>query len=106
VDEGRVRVRVEAIVLHELSYVLPRFVRGLTRQDIGARLHALLAMDGVEGDKDLLTDSVDRWSRTPGLGFADAYLAATAARHGRVVYTNNVRELKAQGATVPDPLPS
>lgn len=53
-----------------------------------------------------MDDALRRWSVTPGLAFADAYLAALAARHRCPVYTKNVRELAGQGVDVPDPLPT
>lgn len=33
-EQGRVRARLEPLVLHELSYALPRSIRQLTREDV------------------------------------------------------------------------
>lgn len=104
--EGRVRARLEPIVLHELSYALPRFVKQMTRQQVAAYLAMVIGWSGVLGDKDTLADTIQRWGNTPGLSFADAYLAALATRETCPVYTKNVRELTRQGISVPDPLPS
>jgi hypothetical protein len=66
----------------------------------------MLSWSGVVGPVDTLVDAVRRWGAAPGLGFVDAYLAVRAASERAPVYTKNVRELRAQGAAVPDPLPS
>jgi|SRR5579884_2883325 len=105
VEDGRIRVRLEPAVLHELSYVLPRYLRGLTRDQVAQHLLSLVELEGVVADKDVLTDTVERWQRTAGLAFVDAYLAALAARDSLSVYTKNVRDLRAQGVVVPEPLP-
>jgi predicted nucleic acid-binding protein len=104
--EGRLRARVEPLILHELSYALPRYVKQMTHDDIAAYLLMVLGWDGVQGDKGVMADAVERWWPTPGLSFADAYLAALAAQQECAVYTKNVRELVGQGVEVPQPLPS
>ena len=43
---------------------------------------------------------------TPGLSFADAYLAALAARPPVPVFTKNLREIRGQGIDAPEPLPN
>lgn len=105
-EDGSIQAQIEPIVLHELSYVLPRFMRQMTRKDVVAYLLGVLRWPGVRGEKDLLTDALQRWGRTPGLGFADAYLAVLASRRQCSVYTKNVQELTRQGVDVPDPLPN
>jgi predicted nucleic acid-binding protein len=103
--EGRLRARLEPLILHELSYALPRYVKQITRDELAAYLLMVLGWDGVQGEKDTMADAVERWWRTPGLAFADAYLAALATRQECPVYTKNVRELAGQGVAVPQPLP-
>lgn len=102
-ERGRVRAQLEPLILHELSYALPHYVKQMTRQQIGEYLLMVLSWDGVEGD---MVDAVQRWQETSGLSFADAYLAALAAERSCSVYSKNVRELEAQGVTVPQPLPA
>lgn len=99
-------MRLDPTVLHELSYALPRYLKGLTREHVAQILLSLVALPGIVGDTQLLANAVERWRSTPGLAFVDAYLAAVAFRDGCVVYTKNVRELTSQGVPVPDPLPS
>jgi len=78
----------------------------MDRAAVGGVLVMLLSWDGVTGPVDTLIDAVQRWGATPGLAFVDAFLAARAAAERAPVYTKNVRELRVQDATVPDPLPS
>jgi predicted nucleic acid-binding protein len=105
-ERGQVRARLEPIVLHELSYALPRFVKQMTRREVGAYLAMVLRWDGVFGEKDVMADAVQRWRNTPGLSFADAYLAAIATRMQLPVFTKNIRDLIGQGVSVPVPLPT
>jgi predicted nucleic acid-binding protein len=105
VQRGEVEVKLDVAVLHELSYMLTRFHIQMTRADISDYLLMILAWPGIEADKVVLIDAVARWKQTQGLAFVDAYLAERAVREGMRVYSKNVRELRAQGAEVPDPLP-
>ncbi len=77
----------------------------MTRHQVAEYLLMVLSWDGITGDKDVMADTVARWRGTPGLSFADAYVAAMAAEHGCVVFSTNVRELRAQGTIIPEPLP-
>lgn len=106
IEAGRIGARIEPLILHELSYALPRYLKQMTRQDVAEYLLMILGWDGIECDRDTLIDTVRRWAGTPGLSFADAYLAALAVRRGCPIYTKNVRELRGQGADTPMPLPS
>jgi hypothetical protein len=105
VEVGRIAVRVDSLVVHEITYALPRVVRRLTRTDVATILVNVLSWPGIEGDSELLRQAVLRWHRTPGLGFVDAYLCERAAREAVLVYTKNVAEFTAQGIPVPNPLP-
>lgn len=104
-QRGDVRARMEPLVLHELSYALRHYAKQMTRTDVAHYLLSVLSWPGVDGDKDLMVEAVQRWGSTPGLGFVDAYLAALAVRQRRPVFTKNISELAAQGADVPNPLP-
>ena len=105
-EAGQVQAILDPIILHELSYVLPRYLQQMTRMDIAEYLLMVLSWDGVRGEKGVLVDAVERWRATPGLSFADAHLAALASDQGRPVYSKNLRELRGQGVEVPDPLPT
>ncbi|MBI2756050.1 MAG: type II toxin-antitoxin system VapC family toxin [Chloroflexi bacterium] len=104
-EAGTVRAVLETLVLHELSYALPHYLKQLTRADVAIYLLTVLSWRGGLGEKDLMADSVQRWAQTPGLSFADAYLAALAAMRGSPVFTRNRHELAAQGVDVPSRLP-
>ncbi len=105
VQEGRITVRLEALVLHELTYALPHYRTHMSRADITEYLLAILAWEGVRGEIDLLVETVERWAATPNLAFVDAYLVSVADHDQLPVYTLNVRHLTAQGVDVPSPLP-
>ena len=105
-EAGRLRAQLEPLILHELSYALPHYVKQMTREQVAEYLLMVLSWEGVQGEKDSMVDAVQRWRNTPGLSFADAYLAALATARQCPVYSKNVRELEGQGVIVPQPLPS
>jgi predicted nucleic acid-binding protein len=105
VERGAVRARIEPIVLHELSYALKHYVKQMSRDDVAQYLLMVIGWKGIQGEKDVLVDAVERWRRTPHLAFVDAYLAALALQRSCPVYTKNARELEGQGIGVPQPLP-
>ena len=104
-ERGDVHARLEALILHELSYALPHYIKQMTRDRMAEYLLMVLSWKGVRGEKGLMAEAVQRWQDHPGLAFVDAYLAALARTLDCPVYTKNVRELEAQGALVPQPLP-
>lgn len=103
---GTLQASLEPVVLHELTYALPRLVKQMTQQDLAAYLLMVLQWPGVQGDKVRMANAVRRWARTPGLAFVDAYLAALAAHRRCPIFTKNVRELTGQGVDVPRVLPA
>ncbi|MDQ3654997.1 MAG: type II toxin-antitoxin system VapC family toxin [Chloroflexota bacterium] len=103
-ERGTVRARLEAPVLHELTYALPRVIKQMTGNALVTYLTRVIEWPGVTGEKELLLDTVNRWSQTAGLSFVDAHLAALATARGCSVYTKNVQELLEQGVNVSDPL--
>lgn len=105
VQEGRIAVQLEALVLHELTYALPHYRKQMTRAEITIYLLAILGWEGLRGEIDLLIETVERWAASPNLAFVDAYLAAVASQNGLPVYTLNARHLASQGIDVPSPLP-
>ena len=104
IRSGQERAVLDALVVHETTYALQRVVR-LSRTDAADYLLDVLSWPGIIADRPVLVDALIRWRATAGLAFVDACLAARATRDGVPVYTKNVRELVAQGAAVPDPLP-
>jgi predicted nucleic acid-binding protein len=60
VQHGEIRVRLEPVVLHEISYMLKRFHKQMTRQDVADYLLLILGWPGVEADKIVLIDAVGR----------------------------------------------
>jgi predicted nucleic acid-binding protein len=106
IEEARLQARLDPMVLHELSYALPHYRRGMSRVEVAEYLLVILAWEGIVADKSTLIQSVERWRDTDGLGFVDAYLAVVASTEGAPVYSKNVRELRGQGVVVPDRLPN
>jgi predicted nucleic acid-binding protein len=104
VERGEIRARLDPLVAHELTYALPHYRQGMTRADVAMFLLAVLAWDGIVGDRDCVVDAVLRWRDSTRLAFVDAYLAAVAHANGCPVYTNNVRDLASHGVVTPDPL--
>src|SRR5438128_1520196 len=64
-ESGSLHARLEPLVLHGLSYALRHYLRQLSRAEIAAYLLMVLAWDGIEAEKDLLIEVVQRWSATP-----------------------------------------
>jgi predicted nucleic acid-binding protein len=100
-ERGERRARIEPLILHELSYALPHYVKQMGREDVAQYVLMVLSWPGVVGDISLMIDTVQRWRTTPGLSFADAYLSAIAVREAVPVYSKNVKELRGQGVDVP-----
>lgn len=105
-EVGGVRAVMDPLMLHELSYALPHYLKQMARADVAEYLPMILSWDGVQGEKGMLVDAVERWRDSSGLSFADAYLASVAVEQDRPIYSKNVRELHGQGAVVPNPLPA
>ena len=103
--DDRIQAHLDPLVVHELTYVLPRYVKQAGRAETAAYLISILGWPGVIADKPILVEALSRWGATPGLGFVDAYLAARSLAESRPIYTKNVRELTNCGASVPNPLP-
>lgn len=106
IESGALRVRLEPLVLHELTYALPHYIKQMTRDEVAEYLLMVLSWDGVQGDRSVMIDAVQRWQAERSLAFVAAYLAAVATALHCPVYTKNVRELRSQGVAVPDPLPA
>ncbi len=97
--EGRSQAVLDAMVVHELTYVLPRFIKTMTRSDVAQYLISIISWNGVIADKDVLTEAAQLWA-AHSVGFIDAYLVARSRREDRPVYTRNVADLRTCGAAV------
>ncbi len=103
-EAGQVEAYLDPVILHELSYALPHYLKQMTRSDVAEYLLMILAWEAVHGEKAVMVDTVERWQNTAGLSFADAYLAALATQRGAQVFSKNVRELHGQAVRVANPL--
>ena len=57
---GTIRARLEPLVLHELTYALPRVVKQATRTDIAAYIAIVLGWPGIQGEIEVVRDTVER----------------------------------------------
>jgi len=105
VESGELRVRLEPIVVHELSYALLRRVRGITREQVIEYLLTVLHWGGIAGDLDVLEQAILFWRKSPALGFVDSFLATKAKQLDCPVYTKNSGDFQRLGVETPDPLP-
>ena len=105
IEVGEIGAILDIVVLHELTYSIPKYLKGISKLDVARLLTRLIELPGIICDKLLFADTIYRWSKTPGLSFVDAYLSAYATRDSVSIFSKNVRELRGQGAFVPDPLP-
>lgn len=105
-ESGKAQARLEAIVLHELSYALPHYMKQMDRRQVAEYLLMVLAWPGIRGAKDVMVDAVQRWRASERLAFVDSYLAALAAQRQCPVHTENLRDFAGQGIVVPQILPS
>lgn len=103
VQSGERRVRLEVYVVHELTFVLSRVIKQMTRSDIVEFILQIISWPGIDCDRDLLAGTIDRW-RLPGISFVDALLATQARMSGDRVFTVNAKDFKDVGVEVPEPL--
>ena len=103
---GAIRAYLDPVVLHELTYVLLRVFKSMSKADVASMLVGLVSWPGIDAEKEVLTGTLQLWADTPGLAFADALLATRARLSAGQIFSKNVNELRRVGATVPDPLPS
>jgi predicted nucleic acid-binding protein len=106
IRDGAITAILDPLVVHEITYGLPRFAKQMSRGDIAEHLESLLSSRGIVAEKIILSKALQLWRDNPGIGFVDCYLAAKAGESKVSVFTVNVRHLRRLGADVPDPLPA
>lgn len=80
-------------VMHELTYTLSRKPGFGTRAAIATYVSSLLLYPGVlADDKDMLANTLARWTASATIGLVDAYLAVLAERDGVAVCSANARD--------------
>lgn len=102
IETGHRRVYVDAVVVHEMTYVYPRYRKGASREEIALSIDTLLEWPGVVGPKATLRAAVARWRADSALGFVDAYLGVRAEMDQLPVYTVNRKDFQRQGVEAPD----
>jgi predicted nucleic acid-binding protein len=104
VANGATMTILDPLVVHELSYALPRLRKQMTRVDVAGYILQVLSWPGIRGDVDLLSNAIRVWRDTPGIAFVDAYLIARGLRENRPIFTKNLRDFANSSVTVPNPL--
>lgn len=104
VQLGRQQVVLTTLVVFEFTYAVARYVKQMSRRDIGEYLIGLMALPAVRVDDDLLSESIRIWMQSGNLGFVDAYLAVRAERERIPIYTKNLRDFQNFDVETPDPL--
>ncbi|MBV9279291.1 MAG: PIN domain-containing protein [Chloroflexi bacterium] len=90
-DSGEAEAWLDPVVVHELTYALARHPSFSTRQAIHAYVRDIVLTDTIHlPDKDGMIEALARWE-SQGSGFADAWLAVLACRHGLPVCSANRR---------------
>lgn len=102
VGDGSIRVIVEPIVVHELTYVIPRYLKQATRPQIARIILSVLQAPGAEDPTGMLVTAVRSWRDTQGQSFVDAYLATVARAQRRTVLTLNTKDFEPHGVDAPD----
>lgn len=87
---GERRVRLEPYVVHELTFVIGRVLKQMSREETVAYIREVIEWPGIDCDRELLLGALIRWQR-PGIAFADALLATQARLSDTVVFTVNTK---------------
>lgn len=93
---GERRVRLEPYVVHELTFVIGRVLKQMTREETVAYIREVIEWPGIECERELLVGALARWQR-PGIAFADALLATQAQLSDTVVFTVNTKHFADAG---------
>lgn len=104
-ESGERTVRVEAYIVHEMTYALSRQVH-LSKPAIASILLGIIQWPGIECDKQLLAGAIVRWRDRQGVSFIDALLASQATISQTRVFTINVKDFQDLEIEVSSPLSS
>ena len=93
--EGRVSVSLDPLVVHELTYVLPRYVKGMPRSDVALYVRSVLSWSGVVlEDLPLWLSVLEAWEADAHLSWTDAVLIQRALLADRPIWTRNHRDFR------------
>ncbi len=89
---------IDPMVLHELTYVLPRYVKGMPRCAVSLYVRTVLSWPGIRmEDKPFWTSVLDTWDGDPQLNWTDAVLVERSRQTGGGIWTQNVRDFERHG---------
>ncbi|MCL5972401.1 MAG: hypothetical protein M1499_07560 [Firmicutes bacterium] len=84
---------LDPLVLHELTYVLPRYVKQMTCIDVALYVRTVLNWPGIQmEDKPLWFGVLETWEADPRLSWTDAVLIQRSLKTGRGVWSRNHRD--------------
>ena len=85
-DSGKIQIQVPSLIVAETVYTLESFYE-MPKSEICGKLHTFLRCRGIlPQEPDIILDALERY-RSFSVHFADAYLAAQAARQKVSVYS-------------------
>lgn len=104
VQAGRRTVCIDPLVVHELTYVLPRFRKGMTRDDVALYCQSVLKWPGVEiEDRSLWVEALATWAKDPQPSWTDAVLLTRIMQaDGANIWTVNRDDFERWGVNPPD----
>ena len=90
---GTVTMWLDPLVLHELTYVLPRYVKQMTRTDVALYVRTVLNWPGIQmDDKSLWLGVLETWEVDARLSWTNAVLIQRALETERGVWSRNYRD--------------
>lgn len=91
--DGQITLRVDPLVLHELTYVLPRYVKTMTRSDVVLYCRSVLQWPGIHLDEAPFWLMVlETWEADERLSWTDAVLIRRAQDTALPLWSRNHRD--------------
>ncbi len=90
---GRIILRLDPLVLHELTYVLPRYVKTMTRADVALYCRSVLQWPGMHLEEMSFWLAVlETWETDDRLSWTDAVLIRRAQDAALALWSRNHRD--------------
>ncbi len=91
---GELVLRLDPLVLHELTYVLPRYVKTMTRADVALYCRAILQWPGIRLEEMPFWLAVlETWEADLRLSWTDAVLIRRAQDTALALWSRNHRDV-------------
>ncbi|NMP22623.1 PIN domain-containing protein [Sulfobacillus harzensis] len=90
---GTLILRLDPLVVHELTYVLPRYVKAMTRADVALYCRSVLQWPGIHlEERPFWLAVLETWEADDRLSWTDAVLLNRARDTGLPVWSRNHRD--------------